>query len=409
MPPTSFLTFLGKTTEENHGKDTIRALPAQWYTSREFYELERRSIFGRKWQLITHRSRFQVPGDFVRYRIAGYDFIIIMDRERQIGAFHNICRHRAYTVVEQEAGKKNILACRYHGWSYGLNGKLAKAPDYQKLSGFEKEQNGLFRIHTHIDKFGFVWINLDAAAQPEISWEAEFAGVDEQERLKAFNLDDYELDHTWEQKLPANWKILADNFNECYHCKTTHPDIPTFLSIDAHDVELKDGHMQHDHAAPAEFKKDCVNSTYYFPGTSTSISPHFMMIQKFLPEGPVDSTMHYEVYKNKHSSDEDFRFIADMYRKVMGEDKVLCEGQMGNLKTGVFTSGELHPQWERGPLFFQHTIRKIVTEHFRREKELGREIFPAKRGLPKNEKVDEEDLEMCGGGSCPAEQEALAW
>lgn len=75
-----------------------------------------------------------------------------------------------------------------------------------------------------------------------------------------------------------------------------------------------------------------------------------MMIQKFLPEGPVDSTMHYEVYKNKHSSDEDFRFIADMYRKVMGEDKVLCEGQMGNLKTGVFTSGELHPQWERGML-----------------------------------------------------------
>lgn len=75
-----------------------------------------------------------------------------------------------------------------------------------------------------------------------------------------------------------------------------------------------------------------------------------MMIQKFLPEGPVDSTMYYEVYKNKHSSDEDFRFIADMYRKVMGEDKVLCEGQMGNLKTGVFTSGELHPQWERGKL-----------------------------------------------------------
>lgn len=197
MPPTSFLTFLGKTTEENNGKDTIRALPAQLYTSREFYELERRSIFGRKWQLITHRSRFQVPGDFVRCRLAGYDFVIIMDRERQIGAFHNICRHRAYTVVEQEAGKKNILACRYHGWSYGLNGKLAKAPDYQKLSGFAKEQNGLFRIHTHIDKLGFVWINLDAATQPEISWEAEFAGVDEQERLRVFNLDDYELDHTW--------------------------------------------------------------------------------------------------------------------------------------------------------------------------------------------------------------------
>ena len=150
-----------------------------------------------------------------------------MDRERRIGAFHNICRHRAYTVVEQEAGKKNILACRYHGWSYGLNGKLAKAPDYQKLSGFEKEQNGLFRIHSHIDKFGFVWVNLDAAAQPEISWEADFAGVDEQERLKVFKFDDYELDHTWGKTTSSDEKCHMADHRQSKSYLLTGKSLPT--------------------------------------------------------------------------------------------------------------------------------------------------------------------------------------
>jgi phenylpropionate dioxygenase-like ring-hydroxylating dioxygenase large terminal subunit len=71
-----------------------------------------------------------------------------------------------------------------------------------------------------------------------------------------------------------NWKILSDNFNECYHCKTTHPDVPTFLTIDSHHVDVKDGHMQHDHASTPEQKAKGydVNSTYYFPNTSMSVS-----------------------------------------------------------------------------------------------------------------------------------------
>lgn len=252
----------------------VRSLPGQWYTSREVYELERRAIFSRKWMFITHQSRLKEPGDFLRYNVAGYDFIIIKDRESNINAFHNVCRHRAYTVVEEQCGNKKILSCRYHGWSYGLNGKLAKAPDYQQLDGFDKTQNGLFPIHVRLDSKGFIWVNLDSSETPELAWETDFDQVDEQERFGEFDFNDYVLDHTYELQGKYNWKAASDNFNECYHCKTTHPDVPTFLTIDSHDVELKDGHMQHDQAATNEQKAKGfnVNSTYYFPNVSMSVS-----------------------------------------------------------------------------------------------------------------------------------------
>jgi phenylpropionate dioxygenase-like ring-hydroxylating dioxygenase large terminal subunit len=182
-------------------KDTpVRALPATWYTSQAMYELERRAIFTRRWLFMTHSSRLKNPGDWLRYTVAGYDFIITKDRQGNINAFHNVCRHRAYPIVEKEgSGNAKILACRYHGWSYSLNGKLAKALGYQNLE-FDRHQNGLFPIHIHIDRNGFIWVNMDAKDIPEVSFEEHFETVDVQQRYvdSGIHFDDYELDHTYE-------------------------------------------------------------------------------------------------------------------------------------------------------------------------------------------------------------------
>ena len=252
----------------------VRALPAEWMTSPEMYQLERRAIFSKRWLFITHRSRITKPGDFLRYTVAGFNFVIIMDRSNNINAFHNVCRHRAYSPVEKDSGNAKIISCRYHGWSYGINGKLAKAPDYDQLDDFDKNQNGLLPIHTRIDINGFIWVNMDSSEIPEVPWEEMFKDVDMQERFNEINFENYELDHTYEVEGEYNWKILSDNFNECYHCKTTHPDVPTFLSIDSHYAECKDGHMQHDQAATPEQRAQGFNvySTYYFPNVSMSVS-----------------------------------------------------------------------------------------------------------------------------------------
>ena len=255
-------------------KSSVRALPAPWYTSQEMYELERRAIFSRKWLLTTHSNRFKEAGDWLRYEIAGFNIIVARDRSGKINAFHNICRHRAYPVVEGDQGTARIFSCRYHGWSYGLDGKMAKAPGYQDLPGFDKTQNSLFPIHVHIDTNGFIWINLDGKPTPEVSWQEDFEGVDTQERLKQFNFDNYEFDHVWEIDAAYNWKIAADNYNECYHCKTTHPDIPTVADLASYSVNVQRAWIQHNGATTAEQKEKglTVCATYYWPNASMNVS-----------------------------------------------------------------------------------------------------------------------------------------
>lgn len=133
------------------------------------------------------------------------------------------------------------------------------------------------------------------------------------------------------------------------------------------------------------------------------------MVQKFLPKSPNSSKMAYEIYRNRNSSENDFRIISDMYARVMGEDKVLCNNAQKNLDRNVFVNGQLHPKFEKAPLFFQSTVRDVITEHFEREKREAREIWPAKQKLPCNAQVSEKDEEICAALSCGLQREALAW
>lgn len=269
---------LGKPTSIEHENNTVRAFPAEWFISEELYQLERRAIFSKRWLLTTHRNRFKDTGHWLQYEIAGYKFLIVKDRKGNIDAFHNVCRHRAYPVVEGVEGKSSIFACKYHGWCYGLDGKLAKAPGYQDLSSFDKGQNGLFKIHVQIDANGFIWVNLDGKEKPEVSWEHDFLGGDTQSRLAAFNFDDYVYDHSWELDANYNWKLAADNFNECYHCKTTHPDIPDVVDLSSYSVDIQRRWLHHNGSTERETTDEqkqkglSVASTYYWPNISMNAS-----------------------------------------------------------------------------------------------------------------------------------------
>lgn len=94
---------------------TTRALPASWYRSSAMYELERRAIFSKKWIVVSHKARFTEVGDYLRITQAGFTFFLIKDRQGEIRAHHNVCRHRAFPLVEQVTGRVNILSCKYHG------------------------------------------------------------------------------------------------------------------------------------------------------------------------------------------------------------------------------------------------------------------------------------------------------
>ncbi|KAL1869329.1 hypothetical protein Daus18300_005541 [Diaporthe australafricana] len=415
---TAVLSYLGglagyrsKPAEE---KAPIRALPAGWYTSQEMYELERRAIFSRRWQLITHKIRVPNAGDWLKFDVAGFNFIIARDRKGAINAFHNICRHRAYPIVHEEKGTSMIFSCRYHGWSYGLSGNLAKAPGYQELEGFDKSKNGLFRIHTHIDNNGFIWVNFDTKDTPEVAWEDDFAGADTQDKYNDFNFDDYVFDHAWQMDGDYNWKILADNYNECYHCKTTHPDIPAVADLEAYNVETKRGYIIHNVATKPEQRDQglVVAPTYHFPNVSSNVTPNFFFIQRFIPHSASRSTMSYQVFRNKDATEESFQLVNQMYKRIMSEDKVLCDAAQRNVNAGVFVNGEMHPRMEKGPLFFQNLCREAVIEHWNREKAAKKEIWPARQTFGNyNADAAEKDITFCSGLSCSTldEKGPLAW
>ncbi|KAF1995060.1 ISP domain-containing protein [Amniculicola lignicola CBS 123094] len=139
-----------------------------WWTSDYLFSLERRAIFSNAWIPVTHRSRFTKPGDYISFDLAGFPIIIILGKDRITRAFHNVCRHRAYTITKKSSGSSLVLGCRYHGWSYDTKGSLVKAPQFDGLDGFDKSENGLFKIRTCTDRGGFVHINLNAGADLEL-------------------------------------------------------------------------------------------------------------------------------------------------------------------------------------------------------------------------------------------------
>ncbi|KAM3564071.1 hypothetical protein ARSEF4850_002010 [Beauveria asiatica] len=407
---------LGKSTaslaDGCDGKATP-ALPAAWYRSPAMYELERRAIFSNKWLLVTHKLRLPDTGSYVQITEAGYTFFLIRDRQGSIRAHHNICRHRAYPMVDEESGKVSVLACKYHGWSYGFDGHLAKAPKYQQVAGFKKEDNGLYRIHVHVDALGFVYVNLDAGEVPAVSWGQDFATVDEQPRLLQFDMTRYTYDHSWEMTGDYNWKVLADNYNECYHCPTGHPALPALTDLAKYWVETAGAHIQHyavDKTDP-EVKSLGNVSTFYYPNASSTVTPHFFFIQRCVPISATKTHMEYEVYRSIDATETEFVDMSDFFKNIMMEDKELCNGAQRNLNGGIFLNGELHPRAEKGPLYFQMLTRNLVTKHYESEQAKGQEIWPA---VPTHRVSDtiQKDIDLCNKLDCAANGSVnaeLAW
>jgi hypothetical protein len=117
--------------------------------------------------------------------------------------------------------------------------------------------------------------------------------------------------------------------------------------------------------------------------------------------------MEYEVYRHKDATEEDFTTIDQMFKRILSEDKWLCNNAQKNLNAGVFINGEMHPFKEEGPLYFQSRVREILSRHQKLEKAAKREIRPAQQVLPRGSNGTEQDLRLCQGMSCGKEE--LEW
>lgn len=169
-----------------------------WWTSPKLYQLERRAIFSKTWLHVCHSSLFKTSGDYRTFNIAGFSFILTLGKDGQLRAFHNVCRHRAYTVCEKSEGSCLVFRCRYHGWTYDTHGKLVKAPKFDEVAGFDKAQNGLFEIRSFIDSSGFVYANFDVYGSDGLTIRV---GVPIRAKLT--------LVDSWSTEADFNWKIAV--------------------------------------------------------------------------------------------------------------------------------------------------------------------------------------------------------
>src|SRR5712692_4840733 len=214
--------------------DVARAhtLPKSMYIDPAVLELEKDRIFSRTWQLVAHSSELARHGDFKPATIIDEPILLTHPEDDRLRGFYNVCRHRAAQVVTTRGNRKS-LQCGYHGWVYGLDGKLQVAREMDGTENFDKADFGLVPIR--VERWGpFIFANLDDQAPPlaevlgRIPQEVAAAGY-EVERMQLVERRDYVIE--------CNWKVYVDNYLEGYHLPIAHPGLFKELDYDAYRVE----------------------------------------------------------------------------------------------------------------------------------------------------------------------------
>lgn len=193
-------------------------VPTKAYYDPEWYELERRAVFLKSWINLGHVCELPNPGDFIHRALefASASLLLVRGKDGEVRTFHNACTHRGTRLVRETQGHRAQFRCPYHSWTFGQDGALLSAPDFD---GFHvsKDQCALRQVRTEV-LAGLIFVNFDPAAAPLREQVGDFA--QEMETVPVARATEFS-EYTYELK--ANWKILYDNFQENYHLRFIHP------------------------------------------------------------------------------------------------------------------------------------------------------------------------------------------
>jgi glycine betaine catabolism A len=219
------------TTSTNLPASLLATLPGDHYTDPTIFALEQSRIFERHWFAAARAGELDAPGRFRTVQVGRESVLIVRGRDNQLRAFFNVCRHRgAKLCVEEEGEARRNLQCPYHAWTYGLDGKLVAAPNLTKMPDVDRVEYGLVNVHIR-EWLGYAWVCL--ADEPP-SFEDTVVGAATDRLGDAALIDRWEVDELAVGRrivydVHANWKLIVENFMECYHCATIHPELTEVL------------------------------------------------------------------------------------------------------------------------------------------------------------------------------------
>jgi Rieske 2Fe-2S family protein len=212
----------------NVRRPTLEAcvLPPRVFHDQDVFDYEQDAWFAGGWVSVGREEDALVPGQYFLVSVAGENLIIVRGNDGELRAFHNVCRHRGATIVEEAAGVTPRLQCSYHAWVYGLDGKLKQPRHTELLVDFDPAEWGLLPVRLDVWQ-GIVYVDLSNTAEPLLDVLGDIVPV-----FERFDLGALRRARRIDYDVKANWKALVENFLECYHCPGVHPQLNRITPYD---------------------------------------------------------------------------------------------------------------------------------------------------------------------------------
>jgi choline monooxygenase len=327
----------------------VPTIPADWYTTTVSLDRDRASVLRRGWQYIGPATDVAEPGSFTTGELGNLPIVITRDDDGTLRGFANVCRHRG-AIVAEGCGRRRTLQCRYHGWTYKLDGSLHRSP------GMTVDEDVRLPAISVATLGPLLFAAVDPDCEPLETVLAPFlelldgvAGVDPNRLVHRRRL---------EHSIAANWKVVVENFIECYHCPLVHAEtLPGYGDDDYRIGQFGPLHTQH-----LDDQRFCF--AYLFPTTQLSA---YGLENAFVARAikPLDHTSTHvalDYWFLDDCADEAADTYIDWFEHVIGEDKPLCESVQHGLSSGAIDRGYLNPDAESGLVAFQQLVCKALDE-----------------------------------------------
>ncbi|MDE2234191.1 MAG: aromatic ring-hydroxylating dioxygenase subunit alpha [Gammaproteobacteria bacterium] len=334
-----------------------KTLPACAYADPAFHAFERQHVFAASWQLLARAGQLDKTGDHVVAECAGRPVILVRGNDGMLRGFFNVCKHRAGPLALTD-GNARQLQCKYHGWSYTLEGQLRAVHEMQEAKDFD-----IACIHLDPISTG-VWQGLIFAAvqQPPVPLENLLAGITE--RFAPIELGQMEFHSQVAYDLECNWKVYVDNYLEGYHLPHVHPGLNRLLDYRSYSTHTAEWYSwQHSplDGSPGPYAAGEAHYYFVFPNLMLNILPGRLQINRVLPVSQRQCRVLFDYYYADIESaavrkmiEEDLRFSDEVQKEDIG----ICERVQQGLESGSYTAGRLSPRREAGVHHFQELVRR---------------------------------------------------
>jgi len=346
-----------------------RTLPQHYLVSPEVFAKELERIFSTQWLCVGHQSQLARSGDYFVQAVAGESLILLRDQLGEMRGFYNVCRHRGTRMCEGSGRLHQTMQCPYHAWTYGLDGTLIGAPHMDNVEGFDRAAHSLHAVSLALWE-GFIFVNLMEDARPLETVFAPLAG-----KFSHWNLSKLRLARRIEYDVRANWKLIFENYSECYHCPLVHPTLSKLTPYDAAENDLFEGpflggFMPINKGSLTMSGNACALPVgnisaedhhrvfYYsiFPNILLSMHPDYVMVHQIWPQSPervtifCDWLFHPDAFGRPDFHPEDAIEFWDMTNR---QDWRVCELSQQGISSRAYQPGPYSPResipaaWDR--------------------------------------------------------------